>query len=100
MTSHDIGFFAVIVCVSAVIGVILGLACRGRTAVTIVCGVLASLLLFIILEWRFGAAEEWSWQDPITSSAYLFGPFVILVAAPLIGTALLAGRWLLRRKVI
>src|SRR5574338_1691558 len=100
MTSHDIGFFALIVCVSAVIGVILGLACRGRSAVTVVSSVLASLLVFVILEWRFGAGGEWSWQHPIGSSAYLFGPFVILVGAPLIGTALLAGRWLMRGKPI
>jgi hypothetical protein len=64
------------------------------------CSALASVLLFVILESQFGAAEEWSWQHPIASSAYLFGPFVILVAAPLMGTALLAGLWLMRRKVI
>jgi hypothetical protein len=88
-SSHDtyeisIGFLAAIMCVSAVIGVILGLACRGRSTVTVLCSVLASLLLFVILKWGFGAAEGWSWQDPT-----LFGPFAILVAVPLIGTALL-----------
>jgi hypothetical protein len=100
MTSHDIGFFAAIVCVSAVVGVILGFVFRGRSVVTVVCSVLASLLLFATLEWRFGAPEEWSWQQPIASSAYLFGPFLILVAAPLVGVALLVGRCVMRRKVI
>jgi hypothetical protein len=100
MTSHDIAFFAGIACVSAVIGVILGILCRGRSVVTVVCGGLASLLLFAALEWRFGAPEEWSSQHPVASSAYLFGPFVILVAAPLVGAALLISHWVMRRKVI
>ena len=100
MTSHDIIFFAVIACVSAIVGVTLGIVCRGRSAVAILCSALASLLLFAALEWRFGAPGEWSWQHPVTSSAYLFGPFLILVAAPLIGAALLVGHHMMRRKVI
>ncbi len=100
MTPNDIGLFAVIVCVSAVVGVILGIVCRGRSVATVVCSALASLLLFAALEWRFGAPEEWSWQHPIASSAYLFGPFLMLVAAPLVGAALLISRWVMRRKVI
>jgi hypothetical protein len=100
MTPHDSAFLAGTVCVSAIIGVIVGVVCRGRSVVTAVCSGLTSLLLFAALEWRFGAPEEWSWQHPIVSSAYLFGPFVILVAAPLVGAALLISRWVMRRKVI
>jgi len=100
MTPHDIGFFAAIVCVSAVVGVILGIICRGRSAVTVGCSLLASLLVFAALEWRFGALGEWSWQRPIASSAYLFEPFLILVAGPLVGAALLISCWVMRRKVI
>ena len=100
MTPHDIGFFAAIVCVSAIVGVILGIACRGHSVVALVSSGLASLLLFAALEWRFGAPEEWSWQHPIASAAYLFGPFAIFVAAPLVGAALLISRWVMRRKVI
>ena len=99
MTPHGIGLFAVIVCVSAVVGVILGIVCRGRSVVAVVCSALASLLLFAAFEWKFGAPEEWSWQHPIASSAYLFGPFLIFIAAPLVGAALLISRWVMRRKV-
>ena len=100
MTPHDISFFAAIVCVSAVVGVILGIVCRGRSVATVGCSVLASLLLFAALEWRFGAPEEWSWQHPISSSAYLFGAFLILVATPLLGAALLVSHCVTRHKVI
>jgi hypothetical protein len=100
MTPHDISFFAAIVCVSAVVGVTLGIVCRGRSMVTLVCSGLMSVLLFATLEWKFGAPGEWSWQHPIASSAYLFGPFLILVAAPLVGAALLVERWVMRRRVI
>jgi hypothetical protein len=100
MTPHDIALFAAIACVSAIVGVILGIVCRGRSAVTIVCSGLTSLLLFAALEWRFGAPGEWSWQHPIASAAYLFGPFLVLVAGPLIMPALLISRRVMRRKVI
>jgi hypothetical protein len=100
MTPHDIAFFAAIACVSAAVGVILGIVCRGRSAVTIVSSGLTSLLLFAALEWRFGAHGEWSWQHPIASSAYLFGPFLILVAGPLVVAALLIRRSVMRPKVI
>jgi Na+-translocating ferredoxin:NAD+ oxidoreductase RnfD subunit len=100
MTPHDLGFLVAVVCISAVIGTLLGIVCRGRPRISIFCSVVASVLLFITLEWRFGSPEEWSWQHPVTSSAYLFGPFLILVAAPLIGAALLVGHRMMRRKVI
>jgi len=100
MTPHDVAFFAAIACVSAIVGVILGVVCRGRSAVTIVFSGLTSLLLFVALEWKVGAPEEWSWQHPIASSAYFFGPFLLLVAGPLILAALLVSRWVMRRKVI
>jgi len=100
MTPHDIGFFAAIFCSSAVVGVILGFVCRGRSVVTIIYSVVTSLLLFTTLEWRFGAPEEWSWHHPIASSAYLFGPFLILVAAPPVGAAVVVGRCVMRRNVI
>ncbi len=100
MTPHDIAFLAGIACVSAIIGMILGIVCGGRFVVTVACSGLTSVLLFVALEWRFGAPEEWSWQHPMASSAYLFGPFLILVAAPLIGASLLISRWVMRRKVI
>jgi hypothetical protein len=100
MTPHDIALFAAIACVSAIVGVILGIVCRGRSAVTIVCSGLTSLLLFAALEWRFGAPGEWSWQHPMASSAYLLGPFLLLVAAPLVIAALLVSRWVMRCKVI
>jgi hypothetical protein len=98
MTPPDIGFLIVVACISTIMGVFLGILCRGRGGLTVVCGVVASVLLFAGLEWRFGSPEEWSWEYPITSLAYLFGPFVILVVAPSLGAALLAGHWIRRRQ--
>ena len=100
MTPHDIGFFVAVICVSVLLGAGLGIVCRGRPRISVICGVAASVMLFVILEWRFGSPEEWSWQHPIASSAYLFGPFLILVAVPLIGAAFLVGHCIVRRKVI
>jgi hypothetical protein len=100
MTPQDIAFFAAIGCVSSIVGVVLGVVCRGRFVVTLISSGIARLLLFVTLEWRFGAPREWSWQHPIASSAYLFGPFLIVVAGPLIVAALLISRWVMRGKVI
>jgi hypothetical protein len=98
MTPHDLGFFAVVVCISAVMGALLAILCRGRARLIAVCGIVASLGFFATLEWKFGSPEEWSWKYPITSLAYLFEPFLILVAAPALGAALLVGRWMVRRR--
>ena len=100
MTPHDIGFFAAVVCGSALTGAVLGVVCRGRPRLSVICGVAASIVLFVILEWRSGSPQEWSWQHPIASSAYLFGPFLVLVAVPIVGAALLVGHCVMRRKVI
>lgn len=97
MTLRDIRFLAVVVCLSAVMGVLLGVLCRGRTGLAVASSVVISLLFFTALEWRFGSPEEWPWQSPIVNSAYLFGPFLILIAAPTIVAAVLAGRWGRRR---
>ena len=100
MTPHDIVFFAVVFCISGVIGAALGILCRGQLGRTVTLALLVSLFFFAVLEWTFGSPEEWSWQYPITSSAYLVGPFVALVAAPTVLVALVVGRWWQRRQVI
>jgi hypothetical protein len=100
MTPRDIGFFVAVVCVSVLIGTLLGVVCRGRPTSSIICCVVASILLFVIFEWRFGSPEEWSPQEPFASAAYMIGPFVILICAPMILAALFIGRWWMRRKVI
>ena len=46
MTSHDIAFLGGVACLSAIIGVVLGTVCRGRSVVTVICSGLTSLLLF------------------------------------------------------
>jgi hypothetical protein len=92
MTPRDIGFFATVVCISAFIGSLLGLFCRGRMPLTVLVGLLVSALLFVALEWRFGSPQEWSSQYPLTSVAYL--------ATPTVAAAVFVGRWCLRRKVI
>jgi hypothetical protein len=99
MTLSSIAFFVGIFCISAVIGALLGIVCRGRVALTVLLSLVVSLLFFASLEWQFGSPEEWSWGDPITSSAYLLGPFAALVAAPTVLAAVFVGRWWLRRKV-
>ena len=100
MTPHDIGFFFAVVSVSALIGALLGIMCRGQTRISVIFGIVASILLFLILEWRFGSPEEWSWQEPFTSPAYLVGPFGFLICAPMLLAALFVGRWWIQRKVI
>ena len=100
MTLRDIGLFVTVFCVAAVMGALLGILCRGRVALAVVLSVIASILLFAAVEWRFGSPEEWSWQFPITSAAYFFLPFVILIAAPAVGVALFITRRRIRRKVI
>lgn len=100
MTPHDILFFAAVFCMSGIIGAALGILCHGHVARTVTLGLLVSLLFFAVLEWTFGTREEWSLQYPITSSAYLVGPFVALVAAPTILVALVVGRWWQRRQVM
>src|SRR5437879_10982333 len=97
MTVRDVSFLAVVFCVSGVMGILLGVLCHGGARLAIASSVVVSLLFFMALEWRFGSSEEWPWQSPIANSAYLFGPFLLLVAAPTVGAALLAGRWVRRR---
>jgi len=94
MTPHAIGFFAIIFCVSAVIGALLGILCGGREAISIVCSFVASLLFFAVLEWQVASPGVWSPQHPITSLAYLFGPFLVLAAFPSVVAALVVSRWI------
>ena len=100
MTFSYLTFFGAVFLISAVAGSLLGLLCRGRVVITILVGLVVSLLLFAAFEWKFGSPEEWSWQSPITSSVYLIGPFAVLVATPTLLTALIVGRCVMRRKLI
>jgi|SRR5439155_22275474 len=100
MTFSSLAFFGAVFFVSAVVGSFLGLLCRGHVVITILLGLVTSLLVSAAFEWKFGSPEEWSRQDPITSSVYLIGPFAVLVATPTLLAALLIGRWVMRRKVI
>jgi hypothetical protein len=100
MTLRNVTLFVAVFCISAVMGALLGILCRGRVVFAVALSVTASILLFAAIEWRFGSPEEWSWQFPITSLAYLFAPFVIFVAAPAVGAALFITRRRIRRKVI
>ena len=100
MTFSYLAFFGAVFLVSAVAGGLLGLLCRGRMVITILFGLILSLLLFAAFEWMFGSPEEWSWQSPLTSSVYLFAPFVVLVATPTLLTALLVGCCVMRRRKV
>jgi hypothetical protein len=100
MTAHALAVLAGTFCISAVMGALIGFVCRGRPKISIVCSVIAGLALFVALELHFGSADEWSWQHPIASGAYLLGPFLILVAVPSTAAALLVSRWMMRRKLI
>jgi hypothetical protein len=97
MTLRDISFLAAVFCASGVMGVLLGVLCHGRARLAIALSVVISLLFFVALEWRFGSPVEWPWQSPITNSAYLFGPFLLLIGVPTVGAAVFAGRWARRR---
>jgi hypothetical protein len=100
MTFSYLAFFGAVFLVSAVAGALLGVLCRGRIVITIVLGLILSLVLFAAFEWKFGSPEEWSWQSPITSSVYLFAPFVVLVATPTVLAALIVGCCVMPPKVI
>jgi hypothetical protein len=100
MTASSIGFFTALLCISAVTGALIGIVCRGRVIITVVAAIVVSVAFFVFLEWKFGSPEEWSWHDPLTSAAYLVGPFGYLIGAPMVLAALFVGRWCMRSKVI
>jgi hypothetical protein len=100
MTVRDIGFFAACAGICAAVGVMVGIVCRGRLPFAIFGSLAASIALFVATEMRFGSPEEWSWQFPIVSAAYLLGPYLIVFAAPAVVASVAASRWMLRRKVI
>ena len=89
---------ALIFCGSALIGAIWGAVARGHQIVTITGSLCLAVAICIFAEWRFGAPEEWSWEYPLTSLAYLIGPFLAFMIAPTVGVALLVRLWYIRRK--
>jgi hypothetical protein len=98
VTLSGIAFFATIFAISALIGTVLGIICRGRVVPTVLAVMFSSVLFFVLLEWKFGSADEWSWQYPIQSAAYLIGPFGFLVVAPMLLSAMYIGPWIGRRS--
>jgi hypothetical protein len=89
---------ALIFCGSILVGAVWGVVARGHRIVAITGSLGLAVAICIVAEWRFGGTDEWSWNDPLTSLAYLIGPSVALVIAPTVGVALLVRLWCNRRK--
>ena len=100
MTVRDISFFAACAGICAAVGVFVGIVCRGRLPFGMFVSLAATIALFVAAEMRFGGPEEWSWQFPVVSAAYLVGPYLVVFAAPAVASAVAVSRWMLRRKVI
>jgi hypothetical protein len=100
MIVRDIGFFAACASICAAVGVLVGIICRGKLPLAIFGSFAASIALFVAAEMRFASPEEWSWQFPIVSAAYLLGSYLVVFAAPAVVASVAVSRWMLRRKLI
>ena len=86
---HVIVVFGSIFLACVIIGAIIGLILRRQPRVHVPVGIVVSLLAYGMLEWRFAASGEWSWQHPIASAAYQIGPVALAFVAPtLLGSAI------------
>ena len=86
---HVLVVFGSIACAFIIVGALIGLILRRSPRLQFPIGVVVSILLYALLEWRFAAPNEWSWHDPITSAAYQIGPVLLFFVAPtLLGAAI------------
>jgi hypothetical protein len=87
---HVVVVFGSIACACFVIGGLIGLLLRRHPQIQMPIGIVVSLASYAVLEWRFAAPGEWSWQHPIASAAYQIGPVVLFFVAPtLLGVAII-----------
>lgn len=81
-----------IVAISSVMGAIIGIVYRGRTASELITSGVVSAMLFVYLQWANGTLSiEWSIEQPFTSLLYLSGPFFFVFFVPTASMALLVG---------
>ena len=86
---HVLLVFGSIACACLVAGALIGLLLRRRPHIQIPVGIVVSLVAYALLEWRFAAPGEWSWQHPIASAAYQIGSVALFFVAPtLLGVAI------------
>ena len=90
-------FFLYIAMICAVAGAVVGYFAARRDRTAFVASAALAVMLFILCGWRFGAPDEWSWQQPVESAMYLVGPFTCLFLLPAVAAALTVGRWRRRR---
>ena len=100
MTARDWEIVAVIVCISVVVGFVLGVRIQCVAKLLVAWIVMTALILLSTLGYRFGGPAMWPWQDTILQNALAFGALVLVIAAPVIGAAGLSRWWVMRRKVI
>jgi hypothetical protein len=91
MTKAVLGL-AIISAVSGLLGVIIGLVCRGRAALEFITSVAVSATFLILGAWMAGTlSSQWSWQHPVSSVAYVLGPYVLFWLLPTAAMAALIG---------
>jgi hypothetical protein len=87
-----------VVVVCLVLGGAIGFLCRGQVAMQLIVSFVVSALFFVLLQWLSGTiGVEWSLKRPLTSLAYLVGPFLGLFLLPTALVAVLSG-WLWRSR--
>jgi hypothetical protein len=83
---------AVISAISGLLGVVIGFVCRGRAALEFITSVVVSAAFLILGAWMAGTlSTQWSWQHPVSSVAYLLGPYVLFWLLPTSAMAALIG---------
>jgi putative effector of murein hydrolase LrgA (UPF0299 family) len=95
---HLLVVFGSIACAFVIVGALIGVAVRRRPRLHVPIGIVVSILLYAVLEWRFAAPNEWSWHAPIASAAYLIGPMILFFVVPTLLGAALVRRFCFRRE--
>ena len=95
---HLLVVFGSIACAFVVVGALIGVIFRRRPRLHVPMGIVVSILLYALLEWRFADPNEWSWHAPITSAAYQIGPVVLFFVAPTLLGAAIVRRFCFRRE--
>ena len=86
---HVVVVFGSIACACLFIGALIGLLLLRRPQIQMPVGFVVSLVSYALLELRFAAPGEWSWQHPIASAAYQIGFVALFFVTPtLLGVAI------------
>jgi hypothetical protein len=83
---------ALIAGVSALLGAIIGLLCRGRALLEFIASIVVSVSFLFGSAWIAGTlSNEWSWEHPMWSVMYHLGPYVLFLLLPTAAMAALVG---------